>query len=145
MLTGAPALWQGDRMDDLFRLSGAVRRDPRVEAWFALTDPLRLIAREWFERMRACGPDVRELLHDGCPMACVEDAPFAYVNAFKAHASVGFFHGATLADPAHVLEGEGRCMRHVKLRPGKALNEAALRDLIDAAYRDIGQRLHEGR
>jgi len=128
-------------MDDLLRFTGAVRRDPRIEAWFSLTAPHRLMAREWFERMRGCGADVRELLHDGCPVACVGDAPFGYVNAYKAHASVGFFHGAALPDAARLLEGNGRRMRHVKLRPGKELKVAALNDLVAAAYTDICQRL----
>jgi hypothetical protein len=128
-------------MDDLLRFPSAVRRDPRIEAWFALTDPLRPMTRGWFERMRGCGPDVRELLHDACPVACVGDAPFGYVNAFKAHASVGFFHGATLADPKGLLEGAGRRMRHVKLRLGEEPDVAALSDLIAAAYHDIRQRL----
>jgi hypothetical protein len=128
-------------MNDLLRFSGAVRRDPKIEAWFDLADPLRWMTREWFERMRGCGADVRELLHDGCPVACVGDAPFGYVNAFKAHASLGFFHGAMLADPAGLLEGTGKRMRHVKLRPGKELDVAALSDLIAAAYHDIRRRL----
>lgn len=127
-------------MDDLFRLSNAVRRDPRIEAWFSLTDPFRLMARPWFERMRGCGDDVRELLHDGCPVVCVGDAPFGYVNAFKAHANVGFHHGAMLADPTGLLEGAGRRMRHVKLRLGREVDEAALRTLIAAAYADIRRR-----
>ena len=81
----------GGRMDDFLRYSGAVRRDPEIEAWFTgITDLHRLMVRPWFERMRGCGADVRELLHDGCPVACVADAPFAYVNAFNAHANVGF-------------------------------------------------------
>jgi hypothetical protein len=129
-------------MDDLLRFSGAVRRDPRIEGWFSgFTDPYRLMARTWFERMRGCGPDVRELLHDGCPVACVGDAPFGYVNAFKAHAGIGFYYGATFADPAGLLEGDGKRMRHVKLRPGKKLNDKALGNLIAAAYHDIRQRL----
>jgi hypothetical protein len=129
-------------MDDLLRFTGAARRDPGIEAWFSdFADPLRLMTREWFGRMRGCGADVRELLHDGCPVACVGDAPFAYVNAFKAHASVGFFHGAMLADPAGLLEGTGKRMRHVKLRPGRELNGDALNNLIGASYRDIRQRL----
>jgi len=132
-------------MDDLFRLTGAVRRDPAVEAWFfGPTDPLRLMARPWFERLRDCGPDVRELLHDGCPVVCVGDAPFGYVNAFKAHASVGFFRGALLADPARLLEGAGKRMRHVKLRPGEPLDDEGLAALIAAAYRDIRDRLAAG-
>jgi hypothetical protein len=127
-------------VDALFRLSGAVRRDPAVEAWFFdLTDPFRLIAREWFLRIRACGPDVRELLHDGRPTACVGDAAFAYVGAFLRHASVGFFHGAALADPAGLLEGSGKRMRHVRL--SGEVDEVALADLITAAYRDVRVRL----
>ena len=129
-------------MDDLLRFTGAVRRDPEIEAWFSgITDPLRLMARPWFKRMRGCGADVRELLHDGCPVACVGDAPFGYVNAFKAHANIGFFRGAMLADPAALLEGTGKRMRHVKLRPGVELDADALSDLIAQAYHDIQRRL----
>ena len=129
-------------MNDLLRFPNAVLRDPRIEAWFSdFADPLRWMALTWFERMRGCGADVRELLHDGCPVACVEDAPFGYVNAFKAHANVGFYYGAMLGDPAGLLEGAGKRMRHVKLRPGKELDVAALNDLIAAAYHDIRRRL----
>ena len=129
-------------MDDLLRFNGAVRRDPKIDAWFSeFADPFRLLARTWFERMRGCGPDVRELMHDGCPVACVCDVPFGYVNAFKAYASVGFFYGAMLADAAGVLEGDGKRMRHVKLRPGKLPDDETLRGLIDAAYDDIRRRL----
>lgn len=127
---------------DIFRLSGSVRRDAAVESW--LTDgriELRSIAQHWFLQMRQCGDDVRELMHDGCPAACVEDAPFGYVNTFKNHVNVGFFHGATLEDPAGLLMGSGKRMRHVKLKPGSQLNSAALRDLIRAAYLDIDARL----
>jgi hypothetical protein len=53
------------------------------------------------------------------PTACSDDAAFGYVNAFKDHVNVGFFYGALLRDPAHLLEGTGKRMRHVKLRPGQ--------------------------
>ncbi len=99
------------------------------------------MARTWFKQMRRCGPDVRELMHDGCPTVCVEDAPFAYVNAFTAHVNVGFFHGASLPDPAGLLEGTGKYMRHVKIRPDLRLDRASLEALIAAAYRDIVARL----
>jgi hypothetical protein len=91
--------------------------------------------------MQRCGPDVRELLHDGFPTACVEDAPFAYVGVFKDHVNVGFFHGASLPDPAGLLEGTGKYMRHVKVKPGRAFDTPALEALITAAYRDIVTRL----
>ena len=128
--------------DGIWRFSRTSKRDPAVEAWFAEGPvELRSIAQKWFERMRQCGDDVRELIHDGCPVACVSDVPFAYVNTFKGHVNVGFFHGAELEDPAGLLEGSGKRMRHAKLMPGRDTNEAALGDLIDAAYADTKARL----
>ena len=127
---------------DILRLTGGVKRDPAVDIWLTESPvELRSIAQKWFVRMRRCGDDVRELMHDGCPVACVQDAPFGYVNSFKSHVNVGFFYGAMLEDPAGLLEGSGKRMRHVKLKPGPEFDTAALRDLIDAAYLDIRARL----
>lgn len=129
----------------LLRFHGAVRRDPAIAAWMRAQDPvLGAMAAEWFAVMRECGDEVLELFHDGHPVVLLGDAPFGYVNAFTAHVNVGFFRGAFLADPAGLLEGAGRNMRHVKLRPGKALNEAALRRLIAAAFEDIKARVENG-
>ena len=143
-------------MSTLFRLSGAVQHDPRIDAWFSgavrldpeidawLAEPadeLRRIARTWFDQMRGCGADVREILHDGYPVACVEDAAFGYVNAFRAHVNVGFFYGAMLNDPAGLLEGAGKRMRHVKVRWAQPPDADALSELIATAYRDIRSRL----
>jgi hypothetical protein len=128
-------------MNCFLRFSGAVKRDPAIDAWLrGLRDALRPLAEEWFARMRHCGADVRELMHDGCPVACVEDAPFGYVNAFADHVNVGFYHGAVLDDPAGLLEGTGKRMRHVKLGPGREPDRAALGDLIEAAYAEIRTR-----
>ena len=105
---------------------------------------LGVIAQHWFGVTRACGDDVRELLHDRHPTACVGDAAFAYVNAFTAHVNVGFFRGAELSDPDGLLEGTGKFMRHVKIRPGSEIDSEALMRLIHAAYADIKQRLSSG-
>jgi hypothetical protein len=130
---------------ELLRFNGAVDRDPAIEAWFnARPGELGAIAREWFQVMRGCGDEVRELLHDGCPVACLGDAPFGYVNVFTSHVNVGFFQGAMLPDPAHLLQGAGKFMRHVKLRPGTATNAVALARLIEAAYADIKARVENG-
>ena len=126
----------------LLRFNPAVERDPGIDAWMREhSDELGAIARHWFEVMRKCGDEVRELLHDGCPVACLGDVPFGYVNAFTSHVNVGFFHGAALPDPARLLEGAGKFMRHVKLRPGTFINTAALSELIEAAYSDIKSRV----
>jgi len=80
---------------ELLRFDGAVERDPAINAWMKERGGrLGAVARQWFEVMRKCGDEVRELLHDGCPVACLGDAPFGYVNAFTSHVNVGFFHGA---------------------------------------------------
>jgi hypothetical protein len=131
-----------DTMPGLLRFNGAAKRDPAIATWLAdQPDELRSLALPWLARMRRCGSDVRELMHDGLATACVGDAPFAYVGVFSAHVNVGFFHGASLPDPSGLLAGSGRYMRHVKLEPGMVLDESALAALISAAYRDIGMRL----
>jgi hypothetical protein len=130
---------------ELLRFNGTLERDPAIDAW--LDDhggELGDLAREWFEVMRRCGDEVREILHDGCPNACLGDVPFGYVNVFTSHVNVGFFQGATLPDPACLLQGAGKFMRHVKLRPGTAVDAAALRRLIEAAYSDIKARVENG-
>jgi hypothetical protein len=130
---------------ELLRFNCAVGRDPAIDAWMQEHDgELGAIALQWFEVMRKCGDEVRELLHDGCPVACLGDVPFGYVNVFTAHVNVGFFQGAALPDPARLLEGNGKFMRHVKLRPGTATNTAALNRLIDTAYSNIKERVENG-
>jgi hypothetical protein len=130
---------------DLLRFNGAVERDLAIDAWMK-EHPGELggIAHHWFDVMRKCGDEVRELVHDGCPVACLGDVPFAYVNVFTSHVNVGFFHGAALPDPARLLQGSGKFMRHVKLRPGIATPAAALNTLIEAAYSDIKARVENG-
>ena len=148
---GQPAV---QRRTDLLRFNGAVERDPAIDLWFDQwlskhPNELGAIAKRWFTVMRQCGDEVRELLHDGCPVACLGDAPFAYVN-------VGFFHGAALPAPARLLQGRGKFMRHVKLQPAapasdattnvatNVTNDAALARLIAAAYSDIKSRVENG-
>lgn len=129
----------------ILTLDGAVEKDPAIAAWMQdHPGGTGSIARRWFEAMRACGKDVRELLHDGNPVVCVADAPFAYVGAYKAHASVGFFRGSELPDPAGLLEGNGKLMRHVKIRPGISVDTEAVARLIRDAYANI-QRHVRGR
>ena len=129
----------------LLRFNGAVERNPAIDTWMdEHAGELGTIARQWFEVMRRCGDEVRELVHDGCPVACLGDAPFGYVNIFRSHVNVGFFQGAALPDPAHLLEGTGRFMRHVKLRPRVATDPAALTRLIEVAYSDIKHRVEHG-
>lgn len=136
-------------MDRLFRLSGVKDWDPDIDQWLADQEPaLGTIGLKWFSRIRECGDDVVELMHDGHPVACVEDAAFAYVNVFAAHVNLGFFQGAALQDPEQLLLGTGKLMRHVKLKPETAAAphepaalDCALNALVQQAYADIKRKL----
>jgi hypothetical protein len=131
--------------EELLRFDGAVERDPAIDAWMKEhRGELGDIARKWFEVMRRCGDEVRELMHDGCPVACLGDVPFGYVNIFTSHVNVGFYQGAGLRDPARLLLGNGKRMRHVKLRAGSETDAASLRRLIETAYSDIKARVENG-
>src|SRR5262245_27640061 len=130
---------------NLLRFDNAIEQDPTINTWMKKhASELKAIARQWFEVMRKCGDEVRELLHDGCPVTYLGDAPFGYVNVFTSHVNVGFFHGAALPDPARLLQGAGKFMRHVKLKPGTTTNAAALSTLIHTAYSEIKARVENG-
>ena len=128
-------------MNDLLRFPSAVRRDPRIEAWFSdFADPLRLMTRTWFERMRGCGADARELLHDGCPVACVGDAPFGSSTRSRLMlmSASTMAHACGSRRPAR---RRGQAYASCEAAPGKELDAEALSDLIVAAYHDIWRRL----
>jgi Uncharacterized conserved protein len=132
-------------MNRLFELPAARARDPAIDAWWlAHPGELGAIARRWFDVMRGCGDDVRELLHDRQPTACVGVAAFGYVDVFTRHVDIGFYRGAEIADPARLLRGTGRYMRHVKLGPGRHVADDALAQLIATAYADMKKRLPGG-
>ncbi|MBS1805076.1 MAG: DUF1801 domain-containing protein [Acidobacteria bacterium] len=128
--------------EEILRFNGVVPHEPAIDHWFQQrSGPLGSIAQQWFQLMRNCGDEVRELMHDGCPTACLGDAPFAYVAVFTSHVNIGFFHGASLRDPARLLLGSGKRMRHIKLKPAHSIDEAAISDLIAAAWADIKARI----
>jgi hypothetical protein len=127
--------------EQLFEFPSAVKRDPAVDAWLdSHSGELGAIARHWFGVMREQGEDVRELLHDQHPTACVGEAAFAYVNVFTEHVNVGFFQGTELSDTGRLLEGIGKFMRHVKIRPGTDIDTEAVMKLIEHAYVDVKKR-----
>lgn len=131
-------------VDEFLRFPTAVTHDAAVDDWMRVQrEDLRPLVEYWFGRMRRCGADVRELMHDGCPTACVGDAAFGYVAAFRDHVNVGFFLGALLPDPARLLEGTGKRGRHVKLRLGREVDSEALAQLVQTAYADMRARLRK--
>ena len=118
---------------ELFRLNGAVERDPAINGWMKEhASELGVIAQKWFEVMRKCGDEVRELLHDGCPTACLGDAAFGYVNVFTSHVNVGFFQGVSLPDPNALTAwryhaGLPSGKRKVRVSPPLTISRARIR------------------
>src|SRR6516162_2648423 len=105
---------------ELLRFNGTVERDPAIDAWMnEHAGELGTIAREWFEVMRQCGDEVRELLHDGCPVACLGDAPFAYVNVFTSHVNVGFLSGRRTAGSGPLVARHRQVHAPCKVAAGK--------------------------
>ena len=132
-------------MEKLFLLSNSDCQPIDFDIWLEdKAKTLQPIATRWFQAIQACGPDVKAVFHDGHPIGCIENAPFAYVNVFSKHVNLGFFYGAFLPDEQGLLEGSGKRMRHVKLRPGQEPDEAALMQLLEIAYADVKERLWGG-
>lgn len=130
-------------MDAILRFYGKDIEATDFDLWLEQkAEELRPIASKWLEIIKNVGPEVEAIFHDNYPICCIDDAPFAYINVYTAHVNVGFFYGAYLPDPSGILEGTGKHMRHVKLRPDSKPNEKAISTLIIAAYKDIKIRLN---
>jgi hypothetical protein len=55
------------------------------------------------------------------------------VAAYRAHVTLGIARGATLPDPAGLMEGKGKVHRHVKIRAAGDLDRPELRALMESA------------
>jgi hypothetical protein len=58
---------------------------------------------------------------------------YAYIMPLRGYVNLGFYQGARLPDPARLLEGTGKGLRHVKVRTPAAAGAAALRQLVRAS------------
>jgi hypothetical protein len=63
------------------------------------------------------------------------NGPMCFFSVGKNHLTFGFLRGTSLPDPAKLLEGTGKNLRHVKLRSIDDLGKPALKKLIEAAAR----------
>lgn len=62
-------------------------------------------------------------------------SPFCGVFSYARHVALEFSRGATLTDPHHVLEGEGKHRRHIKLVVRGDLYKKNVREYVEAAWR----------
>jgi hypothetical protein len=59
-----------------------------------------------------------------------------YIAVYAAHINLGFYHGASLPDPAELLAGTGKGLRHVKVSTVAMANNPELVKLVIAAVAD---------
>ena len=63
------------------------------------------------------------------------NGPMCYFSIGTDHVTFGFLRGTSLPDPAKLLEGTGKSLRHVKLRTAAEVQKPALKKLIRSAAR----------
>jgi hypothetical protein len=61
------------------------------------------------------------------------DSPRVYIHAAADHVQLGFYRGSALKDPLKLLVGEGRYVRHVKIRTARDIRPAAFSGLVRQA------------
>jgi len=64
---------------------------------------------------------------------------YCYVAVFSKHVNLGFSRGAELKDSVGLLEGDGKIMRHIKIRTAADLKNPQLRSLVRAAEKNARQ------
>lgn len=62
---------------------------------------------------------------------------FAYIMPHTHYVNLGFMYGADLDDPHGLLEGEGKKLRHIKLKSVDDLNDPAIKKLLLAASKHL--------
>lgn len=84
-----------------------------------------------------------ELVFDATSAVCdgfayTADVKGCFVNlaAYSNHATLVFGHGAALDDPLERLKGEGKQVRHLRMKGAEDLRDPYVRDLILQAERN---------
>lgn len=110
--------------------------ETNADPWFdAVTSDLTPIADRLRALVLAVAPDAVEEIKWSRPCYSVGGRLFCYLQAEKSWMTLGFQHGASLADPGRLLEGTGKDMRHTKIRSLDGLDEQALTALLKQAAR----------
>ena len=117
---------------------GAVRRDRGIDS-FVRSQPEAIgeIVSRLVSIARAAEPAHDEILFRGAPSFCIDGEPYCYLVPYARHVHLGFCDGTVLPDPDGLLEGRGKWMRHVKVKPGAPLPAAAISRMVAASARRV--------
>jgi len=84
-------------------------------------------------------PEAHEMIYHGAVGYSLTTSPFdriCYIAPQQKYVNFGFFFGAHLPDPQHILVGEGQRRRHVKVRTPEDASNPALEKLMKEAAKD---------
>lgn len=120
------------------RYAGAKRRDPAIDAQVrSQVGPRAEILARLVAIARGAAPSHDEILYRGAPSFCIDGEPYCYIAGYPRHVNLGFCDGVSLPDPAGLLRGRGKWMRHVRVAPGEPLPAAAIAELVAASARRV--------
>jgi hypothetical protein len=108
---------------------------------------MRPIARRLRQIVADVDPDTVEVVRLGDRVATYGIGPkkmsegYAYIMPHKNWVNLGFYMGAELPDPAGLLEGTGKKLRHVKVRSVEDAERPEIRALIERALAERKQAL----
>lgn len=67
----------------------------------------------------------------GCPK------DFAYIKHAKNHVTLGFYDASILFDPEQKLEGEGKNMKHLKIKKWSEVNVSKIQTWISSSAKSV--------
>lgn len=95
---------------------------------------IRQLANRLRQLIREVAPNVEEAGYLGWKLIGYRHGRyFGFIAAKADHVVLGFEHGVTLPDPDGLLEGAGKQVRYVTLRPDEELRLEPLKELIQTA------------
>ena len=93
-------------------------------------------------------PDAYEMIYHGAIGYSLRTSPsglFCYIAPQKSYVNLGFYYGVYLDDPQHLLVGEGKRMRHVKVRSREDAGNPAFEELLKEAWRVAPKAIAQAR
>ncbi|MEE9563077.1 MAG: DUF1801 domain-containing protein [Thermoanaerobaculia bacterium] len=107
----------------------------QVEAFIQrAAPPVQPLLRQLRKLVRETLPDAREEIKWGRPVYSLRRI-VCYLAAAKDHASLGFYRGADLRAPNAPLEGDGKKLRHIKVRQTEDIRPRVFARLLRQAAR----------
>jgi hypothetical protein len=92
------------------------------------------------ELVLAEAPNANELIYDAYNAVAIAysftekwQQGFCHIAVYSRYANLGFQRGAELADPAGVLKGTGKLIRHIRVASKDDLRQPCLRQYLRAA------------